>query len=342
VRLELEVKWRRSIAPVEPDIAEEVVKKVLGVVEISVRDGGGLIGSGFASPIGSFGSRSPSPTIGGQGRKSLLLSIPQQQHQQQALSGSPPKSSNFARPAASIQTANASPSQPPSLITPTSAYFSAADESETASLNGSEPPTATRERSPSPLPISPTMPLQAEMLPDHSSRSPQLHPTTSPSSRSIQQPPPLGLGSPLQPISPSTSSPHSPIGSASKRLSFVSYADLLTSTPTSTIPLASLTTAASAVEPPPHITCVAGLSGPNKIASHPGSAGTSLKGFVINPHPLPHHSGDPFSCPTYKNKRDSIALIDEGGEWEREGLGKGLEERLDVLYGTAPTAATSA
>jgi hypothetical protein len=35
---------------------------------------------------------------------------------------------------------------------------------------------------------------------------------------------------------------------------------------------------------------------------------------------------------THPGKRDSIALLDNmGGEWEREGLGKGLEERLDAL-----------
>jgi len=31
-------------------------------------------------------------------------------------------------------------------------------------------------------------------------------------------------------------------------------------------------------------------------------------------------------------KRDSIAMLDNaGGEWEREGLGRGLEERLEAL-----------
>jgi hypothetical protein len=32
------------------------------------------------------------------------------------------------------------------------------------------------------------------------------------------------------------------------------------------------------------------------------------------------------------SRRDSIAMLDDiGGEWEREGLGRGLEERLEAL-----------
>jgi len=34
--------------------------------------------------------------------------------------------------------------------------------------------------------------------------------------------------------------------------------------------------------------------------------------------------------------RDSMALDDLGGEWEREGMGGGLEERLEALLGTPP------
>lgn len=37
---------------------------------------------------------------------------------------------------------------------------------------------------------------------------------------------------------------------------------------------------------------------------------------------------------THPGKRDSIAMLDDvGGEWEREGLGRGLEERLEILVG---------
>ena len=35
---------------------------------------------------------------------------------------------------------------------------------------------------------------------------------------------------------------------------------------------------------------------------------------------------------THAGKRDSIAMLDNvGGEWEKQGLGKGLEERLEAL-----------
>ncbi|KAG5339840.1 hypothetical protein C0989_003349 [Termitomyces sp. Mn162] len=115
---------------------------------------------------------------------------------------------------------------------------------------------------------------------------------------------------------------HSPITpGASNRLSFIAYADLLTSAPTSTVPLSSLTTAASASEPPPHIPTVA--------CPTTASAAASLRAFSIDPSP----AGSP------KRSRDPAAALlspDAVGEWEREGLGRGLEERLDVLYRSHP------
>lgn len=98
---------------------------------------------------------------------------------------------------------------------------------------------------------------------------------------------------PPAPRSPqsSSTSPSLPVSSAlpgashSKRLSFVAYADLLASTPLSTVPLASLTT--EPVEPP-HL-----------VESSPAT--------IVAPD-----------------------------EWEREGLGMGLEERLAAL-GSRPS-----
>ncbi|KAF6746091.1 hypothetical protein DFP72DRAFT_1175744 [Ephemerocybe angulata] len=111
-------------------------------------------------------------------------------------------------------------------------------------------------------------------------------------------------------VSAGSSSPPSP---SQKRLSFMSYSDLLTSTPASTHTLSSLTTSASTVEPPPHIPSVSGLNLASSIASASPSATASLRGFSMSP-----------------GKRDSVALLDNvGGEWEREGLGKSLEERLE-------------
>ncbi|KIJ95497.1 hypothetical protein K443DRAFT_11356 [Laccaria amethystina LaAM-08-1] len=62
----------------------------------------------------------------------------------------------------------------------------------------------------------------------------------------------------FSPLLPSSHPPY-PTHAAKKRLSFISYSDLLSSTPTSTLPLSSLTTSASTFEPPPHIPSVSGL-----------------------------------------------------------------------------------
>lgn len=59
------------------------------------------------------------------------------------------------------------------------------------------------------------------------------------------------LASPSSIYTPYTSSPSSD-KSPSKTISFISYADLLSSTPTSTVPLSSLTTCARAEVVPPH------------------------------------------------------------------------------------------
>jgi len=94
------------------------------------------------------------------------------------------------------------------------------------------------------------------------------------------------------------------------RLSFISYSDLLSSTPASTLPLASLTTSASSADPPPHIPALT-----TTPASPARSPATSLRGLTVH--------------------RDSV-LDDLGGEWEREGLGTGLEERLEALIAIPP------
>ena len=77
------------------------------------------------------------------------------------------------------------------------------------------------------------------------------------------------------------------------------------------------------MEPPPHIPSVSGLNIASAAhAQHGGSAAPSLHGFSMMASGGVTHPG----------KRDSIALLDNaGGEWEREGLGRGLEERLDAL-----------
>ncbi|EJT99566.1 hypothetical protein DACRYDRAFT_117779 [Dacryopinax primogenitus] len=81
--------------------------------------------------------------------------------------------------------------------------------------------------------------------------------------------------------------------SPSKRLSFVSYSDLLLSAPLTSVPLSQVTSPSS---PPPHLSALA--------AASPQERGWS---------------------------REQSAYGDEGGEWERVGMGKGLEERLEEV-----------
>ncbi len=117
----------------------------------------------------------------------------------------------------------------------------------------------------------------------------------------------------------------------------MSYSDLLASTPSTTLPLSSLTTCASTADPPPHIPSVSGLNTASALyvsgSTNGGSRAHSLRGFSLGAVGV-----GPVGGLTHPGKRDSIALLDNmGGEWEREGLGKGLEERLDalVLSGTS-------
>ena len=184
----------------------------------------------------------------------------------------------------------------PSLVTPTSAYFSTTSSMGSSSPSSSPTTTIAQEHPVASLP-EPNAPFQ------------YTHPSSNTNS------PNAGF-SPLLP----SSHPPSPTHAAKKRLSFISYSDLLSSTPTSTLPLSSLTTSASTFEPPPHIPGVSGLGiVPGSIGEGLASERSSIRGGV-----------------THHGKRESILLLDNvGGEWERQGLGMGLEERLDVVLGNA-------
>jgi hypothetical protein len=115
------------------------------------------------------------------------------------------------------------------------------------------------------------------------------------------------------PVSPlALSHPPSP-HTATKRLSFISYTDLLTSTPSSTLPLSTLTTSATTADPPPHLLSVLG------IPQHGGGSASAS--------PRTSFYGDR----DVREGRDGLFIDDGGGEWEREGLGQGLEERLESL-----------
>ncbi|TBU31541.1 hypothetical protein BD311DRAFT_776189 [Dichomitus squalens] len=229
--------------------------------------------SGFTSPISRLSSRSPSPTGN---RRSLLFS--------NSLPGSPPKPPQGTSPIRpTIQTSPSPPGRTSTLPTtvtptPTSAYFSAASDADSNS-NASSPTTATHTEHP--LHSLPSQPHQPQQL------------------TSITVPAPF----PSHPPSPKN---------VTKRLSFISYADLLSSTPASAIPLSSLTSSAVVSEPPPHIPSVIGVPQAQYAASSSGSI---------------------HGAPTFVLERDAaMGVVDDvGGEWEREGLGKGLEERLEAL-----------
>jgi hypothetical protein len=103
-----------------------------------------------------------------------------------------------------------------------------------------------------------------------------------------------------------------------KRLSFVSYADLLSCTPTATQPLSALTSPAGS---PAHITGVDPAFAPAPGgASAGGSGAPSLRNFI-------------FGAGAGAGGEEDRMMDDVGGEWEREGLGRGLEERLEALAG---------
>jgi hypothetical protein len=84
----------------------------------------------------------------------------------------------------------------------------------------------------------------------------------------------------------------SDVSAANKRLSFISYHDLLLATPVSTVPLSSLTSPTTA-------------SNQSNVPQQSQNLGLLMEGVNVGP------TG--------------------GGEWEREGLGKGLEERLEEI-----------
>ena len=265
------------------DVAEQVAVVSPASVSASAFDTIGRVSnSGFASPIGSYRSRSPSP-LGSRVTSraaDLLFSIP-----------TSPTS------VLGLQNLNIPSSSPPRIAPQIPGGTGDYASSVVTSIDIEEPSTTTQEHPPTPTlkPISPSYPPISLAT----------SPITSPSS--IQSHPP------------------SPIHVAKKRLSFMSYSDLLSSTPQSTQTLSSLTTCASSTEPPPHIPSISGLNIASAIQAQQlpgGSKAPSLHGFSFGPTGGLTHPG----------KRDSIAMLDNvGGEWEKEGLGRGLEERLDAL-----------
>ncbi|KZP14823.1 hypothetical protein FIBSPDRAFT_1048596 [Athelia psychrophila] len=287
--------------------------------------------SGMVSPIGSYGSRSPSPTAGSR-KTSLLLAMPSPSLQTNASLSPTVRAGSL-----SIQTSpvneptggmglipNAST---PSIVTPTSAYYSVTSMSTAgfSESGGSSPTTTTMEHPPSSFPMLGTSHTQA--IPQAQSRSPGLPPV--PFSTSHTSHPPSPMGSPSLSLFTPASLSASPSG-GSNRLSFIAYSDLLASTPTTSQPLSSFTTSASSIDPPPHIPSVSGITqaAQHFTPSHSPLRGSSLRAAsgVIEGHPSSSGGAEP-----------DVGMDDIGGEWEREGFGGGLEERLEALLGPAPS-----
>ena len=300
-----------------------VVSPAASILEVFERS------SGFASPIGSLRSRSPSPVGSKVGavspRSEILLSIPM----------SPQATSVVPSPASilGLQNMGSPPltQLPPPLLQP-SARPKPFVQTTVALSNPPDTDTPTSLSN-----ANPTLVNHPVAISRSSSRQ------SSPRTTTLEQfpafiPPgqlPFTHSNALSPSS-IASHPSSPAHFPKKRLSFISYNDLLSSAPTTTQPLSSLTTCASAADPPPHIPSVSGLNVVSAVYSSgrasPASRAPSLRSF-----PLGAAGIGPTGGLTHPGKRDSIALLDNlGGEWEREGLGKGLEERLDALVLSGP------
>lgn len=105
----------------------------------------------------------------------------------------------------------------------------------------------------------------------------------------------------------------------------MSYSDLLACTPASLQPLSSLTSSASS-DPPPHIPSVSGITQSSPAAQAHGSHSPSHSPSLFRvTGVIEGRVGDGL--------RESGAFDDVGGEWEREGMGGGLEERLEAFLG---------
>ncbi|THH03631.1 hypothetical protein EW145_g6132 [Phellinidium pouzarii] len=311
--------------------------------------------SAIGSPIGR-GSRSPSPTTsaGSRNRTSMLLNLPSPvQSSIVSVPVSPASPSSRGRAGGSSPLSGSPSNAPPPLTTSfsagspgsshgepmpggfspiTSAAAVLAGTSTPSSVGAStqyesassSPKTTTLEYPPHPLPSSsPVTPTVTNMFAAH--RTSPL-PPSSPTRAAYG-----GLPSQL------SSHPPSPSHAAHKRLSFISYNDMIASTPVSTLPLSSLTSPSSA-DPPPHIPSVSLSVG--AVGAGPGagsrsvSAAASMAGSVRNSMILDNMPS--FSSAADVKEPSGGVGDDLGGEWEREGLGRGLEERLETLMAIGP------
>ncbi|KAF8310462.1 hypothetical protein DL93DRAFT_1595742 [Clavulina sp. PMI_390] len=116
-------------------------------------------------------------------------------------------------------------------------------------------------------------------------------------------------------------------GGPSNRLSFISYHDLLVSTPLSAAPLSSITSGAAQPQTDP-MSILPGLPGAGSQAQAPSSTSGQSSPSPTRGRALPGPGGVAAGV-------GHATVVgwgkEDGGEWEREGLGKGLEERLEEV-----------
>ncbi|KAG8910727.1 hypothetical protein FRC02_007043 [Tulasnella sp. 418] len=146
---------------------------------------------------------------------------------------------------------------------------------------------------------------------------------------------PIPSSNPLATSRPTTASPPSPSpNNANKRLSFISYNDMLNSTPISQFTLKSVVTNPPADEEPPHLvatTTTTTSSAASMKASH--SPTTDVFGLGLNPAataPVMGGGGGASGHGHHTHSHDESST-GKAAEWEREGLGRGLEERLEAV-----------
>ncbi|CAE6410266.1 unnamed protein product [Rhizoctonia solani] len=147
-------------------------------------------------------------------------------------------------------------------------------------------PRFNPSRSPSPTTRPPLVERQSGPSPPATDTSPALSPHQTGASPT----------SPLSPVTPPAAVPrprksNPQLNTDTNRLSFMSYHDLLASTPVATVPLSSIVSGGGE---PGHLPGVIGMHG--------------------------HRSSGVF---------DDVSEHQSGGEFDREGLGRGLEERLE-------------
>lgn len=124
-------------------------------------------------------------------------------------------------------------------------------------------------------------------------------------------------------------STNSPNNAASKRLSFISYNDLLNSTPISSYPLSNLTSPNT--EPTHQIEVSVGIGRP-KLGSRGSTINnrTSPTSEIFGSGFLGAVEGGEMPSAVTAHGHSHDLGPKGGGEWERGGFGTGLEERLEA------------